>query len=444
MKAKFKQQITGVDDPDYQMSKDEWNSDDVIELIELITNEDIDASAAISESKIALNFSTHSNLNDPSGDQKYAMEGANFPSLSNPFATLEDIPNSGDINHDDTFGYVANEHIDWTNAAQNLLTTGNITGKDLLASGGLGAEKVTNGTFTGSATGWTLGTGWAYVSGKARKNADGIGTLSQASGSMVTPPVIGETYRIYAYISNSNGEPFTISCGGKSFTITLDYYAFWSEVFTATTTDGIVVTPGATASRFDLDDISLKKVEGKIQGSYADLNSQVRLHTYNESLRISGIDPQFGEYLHNDLIIQLGDPMEMWSPNSQQMVMEFMLQFKWAEIRKGITVDFDGMNSILAEDNIELSDPHSVIMLGGGSGELIYSNRGNDENEPNLWGITFATNYNNQMYIMNDGGIVFRHIKSGATQAAAGGVVGELWRTQGHATLPNGVLMIGI
>lgn len=35
-------------------------------------------------------------------------------------------------------------------------------------------------------------------------------------------------------------------------------------------------------------------------------------------------------------------------------------------------------------------------------------------------------------------------IKSGSTQITAGAIPGELWRTAGHATLPNNVLMIGI
>ena len=35
-------------------------------------------------------------------------------------------------------------------------------------------------------------------------------------------------------------------------------------------------------------------------------------------------------------------------------------------------------------------------------------------------------------------------VKSGATQVAAGAQANEIWRTQAHASLPNGVLMIGL
>ena len=35
-------------------------------------------------------------------------------------------------------------------------------------------------------------------------------------------------------------------------------------------------------------------------------------------------------------------------------------------------------------------------------------------------------------------------LKSGATQVAAGAVAGEFWRTSGHATLPDNVILQGV
>lgn len=46
--------------------------------------------------------------------------------------------------------------------------------------------------------------------------------------------------------------------------------------------------------------------------------------------------------------------------------------------------------------------------------------------------------------ILSDGGILLHDIKSGATQAAAGAAANELWKTNGHATLPDNVVMIGV
>lgn len=43
-----------------------------------------------------------------------------------------------------------------------------------------------------------------------------------------------------------------------------------------------------------------------------------------------------------------------------------------------------------------------------------------------------------------NGTLLLTNIKSGTTQAAAGAVANELWKTNGHATLPDNVVMIGV
>jgi hypothetical protein len=54
-----------------------------------------------------------------------------------------------------------------------------------------GADMVTNGTFTGNATGWTLGTGWAYNSNNVTKTAGVAADLEQNVGVSA-----GVTYRV--------------------------------------------------------------------------------------------------------------------------------------------------------------------------------------------------------------------------------------------------------
>ena len=49
------------------------------------------------------------------------------------------------------------------------------------------------------------------------------------------------------------------------------------------------------------------------------------------------------------------------------------------------------------------------------------------------------------LFTVNDQGeILASNIKAGATQLATGAVLNELWKTSGHATLPDNVIMIGI
>jgi len=45
---------------------------------------------------------------------------------------------------------------------------------------------------------------------------------------------------------------------------------------------------------------------------------------------------------------------------------------------------------------------------------------------------------------INIGYLLLQNIRSGATQAAAGAAADELWKTNGHATLPDNVVMIGV
>lgn len=55
---------------------------------QLVVNADVSASAAIVESKLSLNFATHSNANDPSADQKAALAGTSgTPSAANKYVT---------------------------------------------------------------------------------------------------------------------------------------------------------------------------------------------------------------------------------------------------------------------------------------------------------------------------------------------------------------------
>ena len=144
----------------------------------------------------------------------------------------------------------------------------------------LGAEKITNGTFTGSSASWTLGTGWTYNSNLIRKDVAGTGTLSQTSAAMVTPLVVGETYQLKFTVSTItyyNDSAVIPSIAGVTLSPTAgskihEYY------FTAASTADLVFTPVDASTRFYLDDVSLKKItDGNLtvlgSGSFAsDLN----------------------------------------------------------------------------------------------------------------------------------------------------------------------------
>ena len=64
-------------------------------VVKLVENVDVATTAAIVESKLSLNFPTHSNINDPITDQKAALAGTSgTPSITNKYVTNEDPRNT--------------------------------------------------------------------------------------------------------------------------------------------------------------------------------------------------------------------------------------------------------------------------------------------------------------------------------------------------------------
>lgn len=117
-------------------------------------------------------------------------------------------------------------------------------------------DLITNGNFTGSATGWTLGTGWAYGTNNVTKNADGTGTLTQAITGTV-----GKIYLGQYTISNWTVGSVTPSLPTATFTFNASsangtYNFVW---ICRSASDTLTFTPTNT-SRFTIDTISLKEV----------------------------------------------------------------------------------------------------------------------------------------------------------------------------------------
>lgn len=112
------------------------------------------------------------------------------------------------------------------------------------------SDIVTNGNFTGSATGWTLGAAWAYGTNAVDKNADGTNTLSQAFS-----PTAGKSYKITYTISNWSVGTVTVSIGGTSGTAR-GADGTYTETLVAAGAGNLAFTPTDTA-RFTIDSVSI-------------------------------------------------------------------------------------------------------------------------------------------------------------------------------------------
>ena len=102
-----------------------------------------------------------------------------------------------------------------------------------------GPELVTNGTFTGSATGWTLGTGWAYNSNDVAHTAGNTAAMSQT-----VTIVAGQSYRVQVTQVSGTAGTLTVAVGGDSSTLSGgDGATTMDEIFDAVSTASLTLTP---------------------------------------------------------------------------------------------------------------------------------------------------------------------------------------------------------
>lgn len=123
----------------------------------------------------------------------------------------------------------------------------------------VGSEILTNGTFTGNATGWTLGGGWTYAS-NAVSVSYSTGALTQAVSGLVVGAVYCLTFTVSSYVFGS----VTPSLPGMSLTFNKreENGTAVRELFIATATSDTLTFTAASSFAGTLDTVSLKQVTG--------------------------------------------------------------------------------------------------------------------------------------------------------------------------------------
>jgi hypothetical protein len=129
-------------------------------------------------------------------------------------------------------------------------------------TGEFGDEKITNGTFTGSADGWTLDGDLSYSDGTIAIDGNDF-SLSQSLIMMVSLLAEGDWYRLEFTVSNRTQGGFDFSCGGYEPTYKVISNGTHTYDFVCTDDSdylNFTNTTPTTETTLTLDNISLKKM----------------------------------------------------------------------------------------------------------------------------------------------------------------------------------------
>jgi hypothetical protein len=173
---------------------------------------------------------------------------------------------------------------DWTAAGVPTLVTGGVTfggstgqiaqdtqnfnwsnGGKILALSSSTQERITNGNFTGSATGWTLPTGWSYSNNSVSHDTNGAGALSQ------TPTMqLGERYDVSFTLSNVTSGTVVVNFAGNTIGSYGIAGTYTTRVLCLNASAGLTFAPSIVAARFTIDSVSVKALSGgRYQGGSA-------------------------------------------------------------------------------------------------------------------------------------------------------------------------------
>ena len=126
-------------------------------------------------------------------------------------------------------------------------------GANLTVNATLGAECAPAIT----STDYTVGAGWAAVSGGTlSKTGDGTGTAAWSSGG--TAIVAYTNYKVVIVVDSISGSTSAVSLGGQSANILISSSGTKTFYITAATTGKLILTPSATGLRMVVSSISIK------------------------------------------------------------------------------------------------------------------------------------------------------------------------------------------
>lgn len=134
------------------------------------------------------------------------------------------------------------------------------TDKRLSLFTSLGTEVLTNGSFTGSATGWTVGSGWAYSSNSVSHTSNGTAALSQTAAV----PAFREhllTYTVSGLTAGTVNVTLTMTTGSYTGPTRSANGTYSERIHLSYPATALNFVPSNTA-RLTIDTVSLKPLTG--------------------------------------------------------------------------------------------------------------------------------------------------------------------------------------
>lgn len=155
------------------------------------------------------------------------------------------------------------------------------------------AEMVTNGTFTGNATGWNLGANWAYDTNNI------TATAADADATQALTATVGKLYATSFVVSGSPTGSVRLEFGGVNGTTRATAATHTENIRATAAGTNLAISPVATFSS-TVDTVSVKAAEilpaaGIVRGAAADANFAINTGLFNYLSSASNADLQTGD-----------------------------------------------------------------------------------------------------------------------------------------------------
>jgi hypothetical protein len=186
-------------------------------------------------------------------------------------------------------------------------------------------EIITNGTFTGSASGWSLGAGYTYSSNTVLHSSNGTAPLSQSLAGKLEP---GFRYQLTYTLSAMTAGSVIPTVGGTVLTsrTTAGTYTEDFNLPTAISSWLINFSP-STLARFTIDNISLKKYPPTMLlngGAYTGGGCYLAQGRFGQVQTLLGNPSALQAYMVSTFPNSLTDPLALTIGGTQQSVMGFI------------------------------------------------------------------------------------------------------------------------